>query len=118
MVQVIPNCGIGAEGRANALAFYPAAQLLRDPIDERKKFRGSVCFIDLDGFKLSLHDPMNKIFRVTIGHTGGLYMLFLGGCATRLGNDVGSPVIKASHHTTLDVFTMMGVKSKTLYGVG
>ena len=60
---------------------------------------------------LSFHDPLYKGFRVTVGHKAGLDMLFIGGCATMLGNDVGSPDIKASHHTTLDVFRMMGVKS-------
>ena len=49
---------------------------------------------------------------------GELDMLFLGGCATRLGNDVGGPFIRASYHTTLDVFRMMGVNSLILIGVG
>ena len=38
-------------------------------------------------------------------------MLFLGGCATRLGNDVGSPDIREFYNTTFDIFRMMGVKS-------
>ena len=85
--------------------------MLRDPIDGRMKCRGTVFFKHLGGSTLSFHNPLNKGFRVTVGHKGGLHMLFFGGCATRLGNDVGSPVVKASCHTTLDVFWMMGVKS-------
>ena len=69
--------------------------MLRDPIDEWKKCCGSVIFKRLGGFTLSFHDPLYKGFRVTVGHKGGLDMLFLGGCATLLGNDVGSPDIKA-----------------------
>ena len=37
-------------------------------------------------------------------------MLFLGGCATMVGNNIGGSVIKAFYHTTLDVFRMIGVK--------
>ena len=36
-----------------------------------------------------------KDFEYPFGYMVGLYMLFLGGCTTRLGNDVGSSVIKA-----------------------
>ena len=88
------------------------AWLLRDSIDERKKCRGSVFFKRLGGFTLSFHDPLNKGFQVTVVHKGGLDLLFLSVCATRLGNDVEGSVIGASYHTTLDVFRMMGVKSK------
>ena len=64
---------------------------MRDPIDEPMKCCGSVFFNHLGGFTLSSHDMLNKGFQVTVGHKGGLDMLFLGGCATRLGNNVGSP---------------------------
>ena len=61
---------------------------------------------------------MYKAFRVTVRHKGRLDMLFLGGCAAKLGNDVGDPVIRASYHTTLDVFRMMGVEGLVFIGVG
>ena len=83
---------------------------MRNLIDEWKKCRVSVFFQLLGGFTLSFHDPLYKVFRVIVGHKAELSMLFLGGCATRLSSDVGRPVIKASYHTTLDVFRMMGVK--------
>ena len=85
--------------------------MLRDPINERKKCCGSVFFKRLGGFTLSFHDPLNKLFLVAVRHKGGLNILFLGGCATRHGNDVAGSVIKAPYHTTLDVLRMMGVKS-------
>ena len=81
--------------------------MLTDPIDERKKFRGSVFFKRLGGFTLSFHDPLNKGFRVTVGHKDGLDMLLHGGCARRFGSDDGGPVIKASYHPTLDVLRMI-----------
>ena len=45
-------------------------------------------------------------------------MLFLGGCATRLGNNVGGPVIRTFYHTTLDIFRMIGDKFHVLDSVG
>ena len=66
----------------------------------------------------SFHDPLNKGFWVTIGYKGGLYVLILSGCATRLGRDLGGFVIKAFCHTNLDVLMMMRVKSYTLINVG
>ena len=41
-------------------------------------------------------------------------MLFLGGCATRLGNNVACSVMKTFYHTTLDILRMMGVKNYAL----
>ena len=103
---------------ADVLAYQSAAYLLRDPVNERKNCRGFIFFICLGLSTHSIHDPLNNGFRVTIGHTGGLYMLFLAGWATRLDNDVGGSVVTAYYHTALDVLRMLGVKSKALSGVG
>ena len=68
----------------------------------------------LGGFAPCFHDPLNKGLRITIGYKVGLCMMILGGCTTRLVNDVGGSVIHVFYHTTFDVLRMMSVSSAVL----